>query len=139
MRELLRWLTPGLGVKRWFGVLIAGTALIGLAFAFVLVELYQGGWLPPPLQLATLQFFSRPVRAMLLLVTGIGAIAYGFFRLNREIVAPLVPSGQSVVSLVEARRRKGRGPRVVVIGGGTGMATLLRGIKAYTSNITAGA
>ncbi|MFQ5409029.1 MAG: uridine diphosphate-N-acetylglucosamine-binding protein YvcK [Anaerolineales bacterium] len=137
MRELLRWLTPGLGVKRWFGLLIVGTALIGLAFAFVLVELYQGGWLPPALQLATLQFFSRPVRAMLLLVTGIGAIAYGFFRLNREIVAPLVPSGQSVVSLVEAHRRKGRGPRVVVIGGGTGMATLLRGIKAYTSNITA--
>jgi uncharacterized cofD-like protein len=38
---------------------------------------------------------------------------------------------------VAAHRRKGRGPKVVVIGGGTGMATLLRGLKRHTSNLTA--
>jgi uncharacterized cofD-like protein len=36
-----------------------------------------------------------------------------------------------------ARRRLNRGPKIVVIGGGTGLSTLLRGLKVYSSNITA--
>lgn len=137
IRQLLRWLTPGLGVKRWIGLLILGTMLVGLALAFWLVEVYQGGWLPPVLQLATLQFLTRPLRALLLIGIGGAAILYSFLRLNREIVTPLVPAGRSMVSLVEERRKKRRGPRIVAIGGGTGMATLLRGLKLHSSNITA--
>ena len=34
-------------------------------------------------------------------------------------------------------RQRGRGPKIVAIGGGTGLSTFLRGLKAYTSNITA--
>jgi uncharacterized cofD-like protein len=50
----------------------------------------------------------------------------------------LAPGGEaSIVDLVYRRRLLRRGPRVVAIGGGTGLSTLLRGLKEYTANITA--
>lgn len=45
--------------------------------------------------------------------------------------------GAKVVNEYTRRQRLAQGPRIVAIGGGTGLSTLLRGLKQYSSNITA--
>ncbi|MCK4316706.1 MAG: YvcK family protein, partial [Anaerolineae bacterium] len=58
--------------------------------------------------------------------------------LNRALLEPFVePDPETVVNAVYRYRRRERGPKIVAIGGGHGLATLLRGLKQYTSNITA--
>ena len=44
---------------------------------------------------------------------------------------------QPLVELIYQKRFLARGPRIVAIGGGTGLSTLLRGLKEHTSNLTA--
>jgi uncharacterized cofD-like protein len=53
------------------------------------------------------------------------------------LLSPFVRPGKAVVDSLSDHRKRGRGPRIVVIGGGHGMATLLRGLKAHTYNLTA--
>jgi uncharacterized cofD-like protein len=65
------------------------------------------------------------------------AILGGIWGLNRSLMAPFIQPGRRVVDTLAVHRRRGRGPRVVAIGGGHGLATLLRGMKNYTHNITA--
>jgi hypothetical protein len=49
-RSLSRWLRPGLGVKRWLAVILAGTTLVGLGFAVLILDVYRTApetwWLP---------------------------------------------------------------------------------------------
>ena len=44
---------------------------------------------------------------------------------------------QPLVEVIYQKRFLARGPRIVAIGGGTGLSTLLRGLKEHTSNLTA--
>jgi len=50
IKQELRWFTPGLGVKRWVGLILVGTALIGLGFSVLLLDFYRTApdtwWLP---------------------------------------------------------------------------------------------
>jgi len=63
---------------------------------------------------------------------------FALWRLNRSMLDVLRPDGGgSLVDVIYNYRYRERGPRVVAIGGGTGLPTLLRGLKQYTSNITA--
>ena len=133
----VQWLRPGLGVKRWMGLMLFGVMLLGLGAAFILVEIYQGGYLPPVLEALTMQPIPRVLRASGLGVAGVVAVIYAFGRLSRELIVPFAPEGRSVATIVAERRRKRRGPRIVAIGGGTGMGVLLRGLKEHTSNLTA--
>lgn len=48
----------------------------------------------------------------------------------------LRPGQNNVVDVVYEHRRRRGGPKVVAIGGGTGLSTLLHSMKAYTDNIT---
>jgi uncharacterized cofD-like protein len=64
-------------------------------------------------------------------------IVWAILRLNRAILAPYIRPGHSVVQAVSEHRRLGRGPKIVAIGGGTGLSTLLRGLKSHTGNLTA--
>jgi uncharacterized cofD-like protein len=58
-------------------------------------------------------------------------------RLNRSLLGPFIRPGHTVVDELTSYRQRQRGPRIVVIGGGHGLSTLLRGLKAYTRNLTA--
>jgi uncharacterized cofD-like protein len=64
-------------------------------------------------------------------------IITGIYGVNRSLLTPFLRPGHPVVDAITQHRRRERGPRVVVVGGGTGLYTLLRGIKNYTHNITA--
>ena len=63
----------------------------------------------------------------------------GAYRLVRALVDPfaLWDRDQPMVEVIYQKRFLARGPRIVAIGGGTGLSTLLRGLKEHTSNLTA--
>ncbi len=136
-RHIWRWFLPGLGVKRWLLIMVAGTALIGLGLAIVLLDYYRAHPNSTLLFYLSLRSFPRWLRATLLGISGVAALLYAVVRLNRSLLAPYAPSGRPLVDDVAEHRRLGRGPRVVAIGGGHGLSTLLRGMKQHTTNLTA--
>jgi uncharacterized cofD-like protein len=64
-------------------------------------------------------------------------VVWSIYGLNRALLAPYLRPGHSVVEAVSEHRRLGRGPKIVALGGGTGLSTLLRGLKTHTGNLTA--
>lgn len=137
-RTLRRWLQPGLGVKRWLVAMVVGTILFGLAVALLLLDLVRLSPRSPLVILFELDSGGHALRVLLLLVSGLTLLYLAVFRLNRTLLAPyLLRSGKSVVETVAEHRRLGRGPKVVAVGGGTGLSTLLRGMKHRTGNLTA--
>jgi uncharacterized cofD-like protein len=136
-RLITRWLEPGLGVKRWIAVLTLGTTLIGLGMAVILLDIYRAYPDSPFMAFLSLRALPRELRALLLGGVGVLVVVWSIFRLNRTLLAPYVRPGHSVVEAVSEHRRLGRGPKIVAIGGGTGLSTLLRGLKVHTGNLTA--
>ncbi len=139
-RQSLRWLVPGLGVKRWFLLTLLGTTLIGVGLAIVILDIYRtapDSWWLPVLSTASLRFISRPLRALIFGGLGVLLIITGILGVNRSILRPFVRPGHPVVDALALHRRRERGPRIVVIGGGHGLAILLRGLKEFTHSITA--
>ncbi len=135
LRFAVQWLPLGMGVKRWLLVLVGGVAVLSLGFSFLLRELYP---LPSIFYYLTLQFIPRGARAALFFLVGIAAIVVGFIGLNRSLLRPFVDTNpETLAKTVQRYRRRERGPKIVAIGGGHGLSTLLRGLKEYTSNITA--
>jgi uncharacterized cofD-like protein len=132
LRARLRWLVPGLGVKRWLGLLLLGAAVLGLGLAYLLLDVVTAEASRPA---------ARPLShlglAALLGLGGLVLMLLAFAQIQRTLLAPFVQPGQDLAGTVSEHRRRGRGPRVVAIGGGTGLSTLLRGLKTHSSNLTA--
>lgn len=131
---------PGMGVKRWLLIILLGTTLLGVGLGIMLLEIYRTApdtWWLPALSTASLRFLPRPLRVIIFGGLGIGLVLFGILELNRAIIKPFLRPGDRVATAVRSHRQRGRGPRVVAIGGGHGLAALLRGIKPYTNNITA--
>jgi uncharacterized cofD-like protein len=142
--SLRRWLTPGIGIKRWLLVVFAGLVLLALAAAHVIRQatlgLPPGGLAQTVLDLVTFQFLPYPVRGLLVGLAGGGLVVFGGVRLVRAVMEPFFHHGEGDPPLVEViyqKRFLARGPRIVAIGGGTGLSSLLRGLKEHTSNLTA--
>jgi uncharacterized cofD-like protein len=134
----LRWLRPGLGVKRWLVLLAASVLIIDLAFAYFLKSVYRYVRLPDWSAVITLQFLPYWARGLVFAIFGLALLLMAIVRLQRSVLGPLLPGGQrSVAEVIYAFRTRSRGPRIVVIGGGTGMSTLLRGLKEHTANLAA--
>ena len=124
-------------MKRWLGLMIIGTALIGLGVAVVLLDVYRKYPGSPWLGLLALSAWPRWLRAVVLGTAGIGLFMLGLTRLYRTLLSPFTRSGKPMIDNVAEHRRLKRGPKIVAIGGGTGLAILLRGLKQYSGNITA--
>ena len=140
LHQWIRWLAPGLGVKRWLGLVLAGITLLGVGLAILLLDIYRNTpetWWLPVLSYASLRFLARPFRVVIFAILGLGLIGLGIWGLNRSILQPFLRPGRQVVDQIAEYRRKDRGPRVVAIGGGHGLASLLRGVKEHTHNLTA--
>jgi uncharacterized cofD-like protein len=138
----LRWLTPGLYVKRWLVLLTFSLVLLALAFAYFLRGVYQEttlrGQAGEIVFYMTLQFLPHLVRALLFGAVGVGLLVFSFVMLQRSVLGPFIPGGdRSIAEVLYSSRMLSRGPRVVAIGGGHGLSTLLRGLKEYTGNLTA--
>jgi len=137
----LRWLIPGIGVKRWVLVILIGTTMLGVGFVFLLLDVYRTApetWWLPLIKIVSLQFIAnRLLRAMIYGVAGVAITVVGIIGLNRALLRPFLRPGKNVIDAVAEYRRRDKGPRIVVIGGGTGLSSILRGLKEYSRNITA--
>jgi uncharacterized cofD-like protein len=141
--NLRRWLAPGIGIKRWLVVLFAGLLLLALAFAHFLRQvthdLAPGAATGTVIDLLTLQFLPLAYRGLVVGSAGAVLLAIGAYRTIKALMGPFqkADGDQPLVELIYQKRFLARGPRIVAIGGGTGLSILLRGLKEHTSNLTA--
>jgi len=141
--NLRRWLTVGIGVKRWLLVSFAGLLVLALGVAHVLRQVTAvarpGGAAGVALDLLTLQFLPYQLRGAIAGTAGLALLLVGAYRLVRALVDPfaLWDRDQPMVEVIYQKRFLARGPRIVALGGGTGLSALLRGLKEHTSNLTA--
>jgi uncharacterized cofD-like protein len=141
--NLRRWLTPGIGIKRWLLVVFLGLLLLALGFAHMLRQASRdfepGGPFEAFTAVVTLQFLPFALRGLIVGVVGLALAGVGSYRVIRVVTDPLrAPDGnQPLVEVIYQKRFLARGPKVVAIGGGTGLSALLRGLKEHTSNLTA--
>jgi uncharacterized cofD-like protein len=135
----LKWLRPGLHVKRWLALFVLGTVFTALGLAYVAIHVYRQEPYPPVVYYVTLQFIDQLWRGVLFISVGTLLGIFSFWQLSRSLLSPFITSGQSVslADLVYRARYLDKGPRIVAIGGGTGLSTLLRGLKKYSDHITA--
>ena len=135
----LKWLYPGLGIKRWLLLMAVGITLTSLGGALLLINLMAvplSVAAPRHLLLTSLLPWMWPV---LLGLLGLAVVATALLKFNQAMLSPFLVPGQEahVVELLYRHRQRDRGPRVVAIGGGSGLSSLLRGLKKHTTNITA--
>jgi uncharacterized cofD-like protein len=139
--NFLKWLVPGMNVKRWLLLLfmgVVGGALgLGLVMAYIYRSIHFTGLTSQVVYMATLQFIPRVERGVLLIGLGLLIVAGSLFKLSHSLLSVFLPNPRNLADVIYRTRKLPRGPRIVAIGGGTGLSNLLRGLKEYTSNLTA--
>ncbi len=139
-REQLRaLLLPGIGLKRWVLAGVVGVLLIALGIAFAVSVSLTTTIVNVGRVLTLGHLLGGVARGMVLIVLGLVLAGLAAFRLNRRLAhgsAYAGRGGSALVGLASHRERSG-GPRVVAIGGGTGLSSLLRGLKERTDQVTA--
>jgi len=120
---ILKWFYPGIGIKRWVGLSAFGVALLIIGTA----NLKNG------------QFWLIQLLDALVVISGIIILILGIKRMMRSFIAVFAPAsrGTELVDLLYQKKHLSRGPRIVAVGGGTGLSVLLSGLKSYSSNISA--
>ncbi|MBN1311246.1 MAG: YvcK family protein [Anaerolineae bacterium] len=103
----------------------------------LLVELYRAQPASSWLIVVTLGSWPLWLRACLAGIAGVALVGLALVQINRSILAPLDTHNISLVEAMLERKQGQRGPKIVAIGGGTGLPTLLRSLKQITSNLTA--
>ena len=132
-----KWFYVGIGVKRWLVVLLLGVTILALGIGYVAVEIYREQPFPDFVYYLTLQFLPRWTRALLFGALGLGLVGFGLYKLNQSLLAGVTARPPSLVESLYRKRMRKRDLKIVCIGGGTGMSTLLRGLKNYSDNLTA--
>lgn len=130
------WLLPGLQVKRWFAMIFFGSLMIllGAMIVFNMRPVYF-----------TMEFIrhiaehsNSAIVGAIVAVLGAFLFFKGWQKTNLSI---LDMDGErekgSILESLYRRRKLNRGPKIVAVGGGTGLSMLLKGIKRITNNITA--
>jgi len=138
--QWFKWLSPGLSVKRWLLISAGGVIFtaLGLAIWIKLTPIFYVLQITQELVGAIANFLPNYISGPLILLFGILLIFWGQTRTVGSITEVLRPeSEEELIDVLLTHRRLHRGPKIVVIGGGTGLSTLLRGLKAYSNNITA--
>lgn len=130
------WLLPGLEIKRWFILIISGAVIsaVGLCIVTDLTPIYS-----------LINLMKKIAQTMPIELIGwglifIGALIFciGWLHTNYSILdINNSRNRHAVLEDLYRRRKLNRGPKIVAIGGGTGLSTMLKGIKKITNNITA--
>ena len=137
--SFLKWFYFGMHIKRWLLLLLVGVAIMGLGFGYFLREVYTVYTFPSEVYWITLQFLPRWARGALFVGLSAGLILFSIWQLNKSLLSAFISPGrdESLVNIIYNHRYLRRGPKIVAIGGGTGLSTLLRGLKEHTGNLTA--
>jgi len=120
---MFKWFYPGIGVKRWIGLSAFGVII--LIFAAT--------------RLRSDEFLGIQILDSVILFSGIIILILGVKRMMRSFIAVFVPAsrGYELFDIIYHNKQLNRGPKVTVVGGGTGLSVLLTGLKQFTSNISA--
>ncbi len=137
--SFIKWFYFGMHIKRWLLLVLLGVSVMGLGFGYILREVYVSYTFPGWVYYITLQFVPRFARGALFISASLGLIGFSVWKLNTSLLAAFVrpESDDSIIDTIYRYRYQLRGPKVVAIGGGTGLPVLLRGLKERTSNLTA--
>lgn len=138
----VQWLRPGIGIKRWgvlalLGLILAAVGAM-LATAYFAVDLSLD--IVRDLDRVTGRLFDSDALGIVVLLAGVVLVVISLRGTLRAVERAFASSSNVKADFLEAalRRRKLEfGERIVAIGGGTGLSTMLRGLKEYSSNITA--
>lgn len=124
-----KWLYPGMRVKRWIALFAIGILLTVMAG-----NLLWSGY----------QKYVDTHKANLLVIGtfifgwGMLLMIVGIRKMVKSFVTVFLPRREKdLVDIMFKQRQLSKGPKIAVIGGGTGLAVLLHGLKELTSNITA--
>ena len=140
VNRFVKWLAPGLLVKRWLFLSVGGVLLVGFGLMT---------WLKLTPVFYTVQFVGVTLRFIttiipsyvsgpIAILIGLSVILWGQTRTLGAITEVLLPGTETeLVDVLMNERRLSRGPKIVVLGGGTGLSNLLRGLKQFSHNITA--
>ena len=116
---IFKWLYPGMRIKRW--VLLCGFGIILCSMGFVLTVTE-----------------TQKTGGSLIVLLGAGLVAVSIRKIIKSVVTVLLPQRENeLVNIIYQKRYLERGPRVVALGGGSGLSVLLHGLKEVTSNLTA--
>ena len=137
------WLRLALAFRGWLVLYVAALSLASLGLALVLTHFYRTAPFPPETYYFTLQFVPRPQRGLLLLGAGAGLLVLALLGLQRSLLGALLPDAArrdplaAAAAGLDRRRAETQGPKVVAIGSGSGLATLLRELKELPVQLTA--
>ncbi len=120
---IVKWLYPGIGIKRWIGLSAFGVILLVIGTRYLRSE----------------EFWGIQIIDTVIVISGIIILILGIKMMMRSFIAVFAPAsrGGELVDILYQKKQLGRGPKIVTIGGGTGLSVLLSGLKEHTSNITA--
>ncbi|GAB4510625.1 MAG: YvcK family protein [Anaerolineae bacterium] len=129
---LIKLFTVGIGIKRWLLLMLLGVTLSSLGVASIFLELEYNN---------VIQYHLLDANWLLSFWTVVlgGIIAcYALLKLSLNLLAPYRRHQQGrVIDVVYAHSKRQKGMKIVAVGGGTGLPSVLRGFKSMTSNITA--
>ena len=139
MGDFFKWLYPGLGIKRWITVIVISLIMLLFSFTTIILGFNNIGIVGKMLFSQIFIFLGRYTFtvAITVAIVSLVMLIIGTLKANQAIIRFLLPKDDKVVDIMYSKRHLSRGPKLVVLGGGTGLSVLLRGLKNYTSNITA--
>lgn len=128
--RMIDWFRPGIRIKRWFLLGVAGIACISFGLSFLL----RGIFLSLLVKILSVLLI---LAGFVFIILSIKYIVNTFFRAITNSGFRVSLDAERLSSLLYEKRILIKGPKIVAIGGGTGLSTMLRGLKTYSSNITA--
>lgn len=138
MKEMGRWLSVGIGLKRWIVLLLLSLFLFGVALYSLMVWMVENEALPTAVfQWLTIPFIPIWLRIPLFFLVGMTLLIFALVQMGIRLISPFDVPEEGIASLLRGSGAQRQGPSVVVLGGGTGMPSVLRGLREFTENITA--
>ena len=119
--HIVKWFYPGMRIKRWFLTTVFGLFIVALGAIFA-ADVDK-----------RVSFFG-----FVIIFCGIVLVVLGIGKMIVSLITLFLPERErDLVNILYQRRYLERGPKIVALGGGHGLANLLLGLKEYTANLTA--
>jgi uncharacterized cofD-like protein len=134
-----RWLYPGIRLKRWFLLIALSLVVLVVGFSGIMSR-HTGGIHFRPNLIIDMENHLKRLKFVdfLFMILAIWGLILGIRRTLFAVLTVLIPQREKeFVNIAYNRIRLKRGPRIVAVGGGTGLPNVLSSLKHYTSNLTA--
>ena len=123
-------MNPGIKIKRWIFLGFIGMVLSVVGFIEIFSQVGES------IAFKVLYLFLSLI-GLLIMYIALSEFIKSFIALINNEKIKITITDKNIEDLVDEKRVHVGGPKIVVIGGGTGLSTMLRGLKLYTNNITA--